>query len=73
MRGRRVDMAMMRADARARAKVIVDAMLCRDGDIAEAARLFQPPADTAQPQGRLWKELLIQSVQQQLRNHNVTA
>ena len=73
MRGDRImDMAIMRADAQAKAKVIAKAVLFQGGDTAGVNNLVQPPAEITPPQQRLWLELLVQGIQRQLRSHNVT-
>ena len=67
-----MDMVFLRADAHAMGRVIAEAMLGQGTDTAEVLNLAQPPAGVAPLQQRLWKELLIQSIQRQLRIHNVT-
>lgn len=70
--GRIMDMAIMRADAQAKAKVIARAVLRQEGNIAWFLNLVQPPAEIAPSQQRLWRELLVQNIQRQLRSHSVT-
>jgi hypothetical protein len=65
-------MSTLRDDAETQARSIVDAKILEAGEAANLVHCVCPPKKLSRGQERLWRELLIQSIQRQLCGYNVT-
>ena len=65
-------MSTLRDDAQTQARSIVEAIILAAGEASDLIHCVCPPKDLSRGQERLWRELLIQSIQRRIRCYNVT-
>jgi hypothetical protein len=66
------DMTALREVAEMQARAIVKKILSDAGDEVDLVHCASPPVFLSRVQERLWRELLVQSIQRQLRSHSMT-
>lgn len=65
-------MSTLREDAQTQARSVVEAIILDAGEAADLVHCVCPPKGLSRGQERLWRELLIQSVQRGISCYNVT-
>ncbi|MGY3576818.1 hypothetical protein [Bradyrhizobium sp. USDA 4504] len=67
-----MDIKKLRSDAFITAGALTEAVLRQEIDVADIMNLVKPPTKITRPEMGVWQELLVQSIQRQLRGYNVT-